>query len=347
MDKAWVLLLVAPLAMACERHGYSERLRSEATEHQRAGRVEAEQEALTRALDFEPADRLALEALLRSCVKHGCPRREARVFSAVAEQPGLTTLDNLALRLRLRGDCLDCGLDTARSLFESGRLEPDAQRELVAALVRQTGTPDRLAEPKLPEAWFVAATEALIENLDWDRVSLLLAARPRSEATLALRRTALERLRGRSFGASDAALERLSASPSDLPSYFARLEWLLRTGREGEALRLEVPESLRSGESWPEWELRWARHYLSRSDWNAVLGWTEHPARGAREEARRQAYRTVAWLSRRDRKAARAQLREWQRDGDAIAFWQSTLFLPELVGHRDSLLLLREELARR
>ena len=338
--------------VACNRAGLSTRLREEAEAHLTQGRLPEAESALRRALDYDPNDQRALERLLQIQLRQGHHERATRWLSLIAEQPvpRSATLDNLALRVRIRTGQLERGVTEAAKLRETGRLRPETEQDLIIELVRGALAPNArgaLADPALPETWFLSAVERLIDEQQWGRAATLLMGRAASPAVSKRRSLLLERLREIGWAVDDAVLEPLTANPTEPLSYLGRLELCLRSGREVEALRLDPPAELLSSELSSAWNLRWARYFAQHSDWYGALARSELPATPARIEARRRALRTLAQMRRADDRAARAELDAWLSLPDIAAYWGEALMTPELASYRDALTELRAQRDRR
>jgi hypothetical protein len=330
---------------ACNRPGLSMRLREEAEAHAAQGRLPEAESALRRALEYDPADQQSLERLLEIQLRQGHHEQATRWLSLIAEQAARSVaLDNLALRVRLRTGPLDHGVTAAATLWQRGRLRPETEQDLISELVRAELEPDArgaLSNPALPEPWFLSAIERLIDEKRWARAATLLLGRAASPAVSERRLLLLGRLREIGWAADDAVLETLTANPGEPLSYLGRLELCLRSGREGEALRLDPPTGLFSSELTSAWNLRWARYLAQRSDWYGVLARSELSATPARIEAQRRALRTLAQLQRAEGRAALAELEAWLSQADTAAYWGEALMMPELTSYRAALTELR------
>lgn len=349
MNERWLLVLVLVLGVSCDRAGFSDKLHLDAEVASQEGRLPDAAAALERALRFDPADQVALERLVLVQLRMDNP---ARALALATSDAGLRVrsraLRNARVVAALRADGLAAGLAEAKALRAVGGLNRETERELLDALVADArrDAPSLARSEQLPEPWLTASCERLLQVSDVEHAAQFFLARPERERTspagISVRRSLLERAYREDFAVTQETLDRLTQAPTSALEYLGRLEYARRRGDDAEAARLDPNVEELSPAYVAAWQLGLARMAARRADWYGVLERTSGaPDADARNAARRQALRCVAYLELGDRPAARAQLGAWLSEPTAAQAWSVGLLLPELGDAVNDLIELR------
>jgi tetratricopeptide (TPR) repeat protein len=342
-------LLALVLSVSCDRADFSNKLHLDAEIASREGRLPDAAATLERALRFDPADQVALERLVLLQLRMDNP---ARALALATTDTGLRarsgSLRNARVVAALRSNGLAAGLHEARALQAVNGLSQETERELLDAIVTDARRDARslaLSE-QLPERWLTASCERLLQSSDVEHAAQFFLARPERERTspagTSIKRLLLERAYREDFAVTQETLDMLTQAPKSATEYLGRLEYARRRGDHAEAARLDPSAEQLSPPYVAAWQLGHARMAARRADWYGVLARTSGAADAdARNAARRQALRCVAYLKLGDRPAAQAELEAWLSDPTAAQAWSVTLLLPEVDEAKAELVELR------
>lgn len=352
MKPLWACSFV--LALGCERAGFSDQLHRDAELATREGRLHEAAVTLERALRFDPADEVALERLVVLRLRMDNPAQAlALANSDVGLRARSRVLRNARVVASLQAQRLGDGLAEAKSLLAIAGLSADTERALVDALVDDAlrESPSLSPTELLPEPWLRASGERLLSLANAEPAARYLLARPERERSgavgVALKERLLERAYREDFALTTETLNELTRAPKTALEHVGRLEYARRRGDDAEAARLEPGAEVLSSPYAAAWRLGLSRLAARRGDWYGVLELTHGgPDALARDEARRQALRSVARLALGDRAAARAELEAWLGEPAAARAWSVALLQPELGARADQLVELRNELAK-
>lgn len=336
-------LLVAASAAGCDKTSLSNDLYAQARAAIHKGRSGVAANALRRALAYDPRDERARRALAALYIDAQRYQDALATLGATSDAAADEYVENLRVRAETGMRWLERATERARALHQRGALEPGTQTEIVTAVTRALARNEEapLFED-LPPTWRREVIAKLLTADETDAAARLTVGLPKGDERDALRELVFERAQSEAR-LSPELLRALTEDPRSARSYRARLEALLVLGDVAAAHHLELQRPKLDEDAKVEWQLRWARHFASRSEWLSVLDHTRSEGGSPIDRATRHALRCSALL-RLDRPlAARREIRHWLASPDIARHWHRALTVEELRHHQSELQELRWE----